>query len=543
MGAGLFSRTRLGPRLALGFGLVCLVMSLAAGIGVWRLIQLQAIADDLGGDSSERALLASELHAIVVISSSRAETLLLIDNPAAATRIDADRKRTSARSAEVRKRLEALADDDESKKLFAALDGAGNGFREVRDRLVKQRAAGQPVPDEAISQDLRPAADRYAAAVDQLAQHQRARVQSARESALNSERQGISLLVMGSLLGLGLSVLSAWRLSHSILTPVAGATRLAGHIADGDLTQVPPPVDPASRDEVQGLVAELTGMQAKLVQVVSGMRSASASVANASHEIASGNNDFSARTEQTASNLEEVAASMEELLAAVRQSADAAQQAEGLAGSASAVAVQGREVVSRVVSTMEGISGSSRRIADITGVIDGIAFQTNILALNAAVEAARAGEQGRGFAVVAGEVRVLAQRAAQAAREIRDLIASSVSQVDSGAQLVQQAGSTMAEIVDSVARVGTIIAELSHSAREQSTGLGQVNEAVSRLDQITQQNAALVEQSAAAAQGLRNQAQQLADTVDSFRLPAGAALDWEGGAPRAAGRPAPRQLR
>ncbi|MDD0839990.1 methyl-accepting chemotaxis protein [Curvibacter sp. HBC61] len=527
----------------MGFGLVCLVMTLAAGIGIWRLMQLQAIADDLGGDSSERALLAAELHAIVVISASRAETLLLIDNPTAAARIDADRKLTSVRSAEVRKRLEALASDDESKKLFSALDAAGQGFREVRDRLVKQRAGGQPVPDEAIGQSLRPAADRYAAAVDQLAQYQRSRVQLARDNARSSERQGITLLVAGSLLGLALSVLSAWRLSNSILTPVAGASRLAGHIADGDLTHAAPPVDPRSRDELQVLMGELSAMQGKLVQVVSGMRSASASVANASHEIAAGNNDFSARTEQTASNLEEVAASMEELLATVRQSADAAQQAEGLAGSASAVAVQGREVVARVVATMDGISGSSRRIADITGVIDGIAFQTNILALNAAVEAARAGEQGRGFAVVAGEVRVLAQRAAQAAREIRDLIASSVTQVDSGAQLVQQAGSTMAEIVESVARVGTIIAELSHSAREQSTGLGQVNEAVSRLDQITQQNAALVEQSAAAAQGLRQQAQQLANTVDSFRLPAGAVLEGGFGAlPAVEAPPARRQL-
>ena len=216
---------------------------------------------------------------------------------------------------------------------------------------------------------------------------------------------------------------------------------------------------------------------------------------------------------------------MEELLSTVRHSADSAQQAEGLAASASQVAVQGREVVQRVVATMDAISGSSRRIADITSVIDGIAFQTNILALNAAVEAARAGEQGRGFAVVAGEVRVLAQRAATAAKEIRDLIASSVSEVGTGAQLVQQAGATMGDIVDSVARVGTIVAELSHSAREQSTGLGQVNEAVVRLDQITQQNAALVEESAAAAQGLRSQAQQLADLVETFRLPgtAGAA--------------------
>ncbi|MBV5293084.1 MAG: MCP four helix bundle domain-containing protein [Curvibacter lanceolatus] len=513
------SRIRLAPRLALAFGVVCLVMSLAAGIGVWRLVQLQGIADDLGGDSSERALLARELHAIVVISSSRAETLLLIDNPAFAARIDADRKATSARSAEVRKRLDALATDAASRDLFTAIDQAGNAFREARDKLVKQKAAGEAVSEDSIRGLLRPAADRYAAAVDQLAEHQRQRVAEARAAALSSQRQGISLLVTGSVVGLLLSVVSALWLARSILRPVDQASGLAAHIAQGDLTQPVPAEQAGQRDEVLALLARLGHMQSRLVELVAGMRSASAQVANASHEIAAGNNDFSARTEQTASNLEEVAASMEELLSTVQHSADSAQQAEGLATSASQVAVQGREVVQRVVATMDAISGSSRRIADITSVIDGIAFQTNILALNAAVEAARAGEQGRGFAVVAGEVRVLAQRAATAAKEIRDLIASSVSEVGTGAQLVQQAGATMGDIVDSVARVGTIVAELSHSAREQSSGLGQVNEAVVRLDQITQQNAALVEESAAAAQGLRSQAQQLADLVETFRLP------------------------
>src|SRR5450830_1082572 len=508
------SQIRLAPRLALAFGVVCLVMSLAAAIGVWRLVQLQGIADDLGGDSSERALLARELHAIVVISSSRAETLLLIDNPAFAARIDADRKATSARSAEVRKRLDALATDAASRDLFTAIDQAGNVFREARDKLVKQRAAGETIAEDAIRTLLRPAAERYAAAVDQLAE--------ARAAALSSQRQGISLLVTGSVVGLLLSVVSALWLARSILRPVDQASGLAARIAQGDLTLPVPAEQAGQRDEVLALLARLGHMQSRLVDLVAGMRSASAQVANASHEIAAGNNDFSARTEQTAANLEEVAASMQELLGLVQHSADSAQQAEGLAASASQVAVQGREVVQRVVATMDAISGSSRRIADITSVIDGIAFQTNILALNAAVEAARAGEQGRGFAVVAGEVRVLAQRAATAAKEIRDLIASSVSEVGTGAQLVQQAGTTMGDIVDSVARVGTIVAELSHSAREQSTGLSQVNEAVVRLDQITQQNAALVEESAAAAQGLRSQAQQLADLVETFRLPGSA---------------------
>ena len=531
--SGLFSRSRLRPRLALSFGLVCLVMVAASGVGVWRLAQLQAIADDLGGASSERALLARELHAIVVISASRAETLLLLDNADYAKRIEADRKITSQRSSVVRKRLEELAGDDESRRLFEAIDQAGNAFREVRDQLVKQRESGQAVAEATIGSALRPAADRYAQAVDQLAEYQRHRVEEARAAAASSERQGIALLVFGSLGGLVLSMVCGALLSRSILRPVSGASRLAAHIARGDLTLASRHPDPSTRDEVQGLLRELGAMQDKLVDLVSGLSSANSSVANASTEIAAGNNDFSARTEQTASSLEEIAASMEELVSMVRQSAEASQQAESLAGSACGVAAQGREVVAQVVSTMSGISNSSRRVADITGTIDGIAFQTNILALNAAVEAARAGEQGRGFAVVAGEVRVLAQRAATAAKEIRDLIAASVGQVESGAQLVQQAGTTMDEIVDSVSRVSTIVVELSTSAREQSAGLGQVSEAVSRLDQITQQNAALVEESAAAAQGLRSQAQHLAGLVESFHLPAPA---WQG-------QPGPAPLR
>ena len=223
------SRIRLAPRLALAFGVVCLVMSLAAAIGVWRLVQLQGIADELGGDSSERALLARELHAIVVISSSRAETLLLIDNPAFAARIDADRKATSARSAEVRKRLDALATDAASRDLFTAIDQAGNAFREARDKLVKQRAAGEAIAEDAIRSLLRPAADRYAAAVDRLAEHQRQRVAEAREAALSSQRQGITLLVVGSVVGLLLSVVCALWLARSILHPVDQASGLAAH--------------------------------------------------------------------------------------------------------------------------------------------------------------------------------------------------------------------------------------------------------------------------------------------------------------------------
>ncbi len=514
---------RLSLRLALAFGAICLVMSLSAAVGVWRLMNLQDIADDLGGDSAERALLAQELHAIVVLSSVRAETLLEIDNPGYASRIDADRKTTSARSTEVRKRLDALATDAESARIFDAIDSAGNGFRAARDELVKRRKAGETLPPDAISQQLRPAAERYAAAVNAMAEYQRKRVAEARDAADASERQGILLLAAGSLLGLVLSGACAWVLSRSILKPLGDASQVADRIAEGDLTATVAPAVPGNRDEVRALLARLGGMQSRLAELVVGMRQASASVAGASSEIAAGNADLSARTEHTASNLEEIAASMEELLSTVRHSADAAQQASTLAVSASDVAQRGRDAVERVVGTMDGIAQASRKIADITSVIDGIAFQTNILALNAAVEAARAGEQGRGFAVVAGEVRSLAQRSATAAKEIGTLIGDSVRQVGEGSKLVNAAGSTMGEIVESVQQVATIIGEISTATREQSTGLGQVGEAVSQLDQMTQQNAALVEESSAAAQGLRVQAQQLAALVEAFRLPAGSA--------------------
>ena len=513
------SHARLGVRLALAFGVVCLVMSLAAGIGMWRLQGLQGIADDLGGPSSERALLARELHSIVVLSSARAETLLEIDNPAFAARIDADRKLTSARSSEVRKRLEELATDADSLALFGAIDQAGDAFRQVRDDLVKRRKAGEALPANAIAGQLRPAADAYAAAVNRLAAFQAERVAQARAAAASSARQGMVLLAGGSAIGLLLSLGCGWALSRSILRPLDSASTVADRIAEGDLTTAVPRAVAGSRDELQALVQRLGSMQGRLVELVVGMRQAASSVAGASGEIAAGNADLSARTEHTASNLEEIAASMEELLATVRQSADAAAQASRLAGSASSVVGKGREAVDRVVGNMDGIAQSSRRIADITSVIDGIAFQTNILALNAAVEAARAGEQGRGFAVVAGEVRSLAQRSATAAKEIGALIGESVRQVEEGAQLAQSAGGAMGEIVNSVQQVAAIVDEISTTTREQTTGLGQVSEAVAQLDQMTQQNAALVEESSAAAHGLREQAERLARLVEAFRLP------------------------
>ncbi|QCB47704.1 methyl-accepting chemotaxis protein [Hydrogenophaga sp. PAMC20947] len=319
----------------------------------------------------------------------------------------------------------------------------------------------------------------------------------------------LSALVTAALLGL----MVQRTLRREIGGDPAAAKIVLRRIADGDLSGALPTV----RDP-QSLMGALVTMQRSMQELVTQVHQASAGIHGASSEIASGNQDLSARTEQAASNLEETAASMEQLTSTVRQSADAARQANQLAASASAIAVRGGQVVGEVVTTMEAINHSSKKISDIIGVIDGIAFQTNILALNAAVEAARAGEQGRGFAVVAGEVRNLAQRSAEAAKEIKSLIGASVDKVEAGSRLVADAGQTMSEIVGSVQRVSDIIGEITAAAGEQSDGIGQVNVAVNQLDQMTQQNAALVEESAAAAESLKDQANRLAQVIQVFRL-------------------------
>ncbi len=327
-----------------------------------------------------------------------------------------------------------------------------------------------------------------------------------------------TMFVMWCVLALAVVVLGAglfWVLRQRVSTPLRALTKALTTVAQGDLTQA---FETTQRDELGRLVNEVEGMRKRYLQMLQQVRLAIDSVSTASQEIATGNHDLSIRTEQTASNLQETAQSMEELTATVKQSAESAQQANRLAGSASEVAARGGSMIGDVVNTMNAINQSSRQIADITSVIDGIAFQTNILALNAAVEAARAGEQGRGFAVVASEVRSLAQRSAQAAKEIKSLIDKSVGQVEAGSELVQRAGSTMQDIVGAVQNVNNMISDITMAAGEQSDGIGNVNGAVNTLDQMTQQNAALVEESAAAAASLQDQAARLAEVIKFFKL-------------------------
>jgi methyl-accepting chemotaxis protein-1 (serine sensor receptor) len=360
------------------------------------------------------------------------------------------------------------------------------------------------------------------------------------EYAKNLELTGTIrwIAVTSLVIGLPLAGLWAFFLIRAISQAMNRAVDVAHAVAQGDLTHR---IASTGNDELARLMRALASMSEALVKVVSEVRHGSEGVATASAEIAQGNQDLSGRTESQASALEQTAASMEELASTVKQNADNARQANQLAVQASSVAAKGGEVVGQVVQTMRGINDSSKKIADIISVIDAIAFQTNILALNAAVEAARAGEQGRGFAVVAAEVRSLAGRSAEAAKEIKSLISASVERVEQGTALVDQAGSTMSEVVDAIRRVTDIMSEISAASNEQSQGVAQVGEAVTEMDRSTQQNAALVEQMAAAASSLKSQSQELVQVVAAFRLP-GAGASGFSSAPRAMGQAVPTAL-
>jgi methyl-accepting chemotaxis protein len=416
----------------------------------------------------------------------------------------------------LREKISKSLETDEDKAVMKDISAKGAALVAVSKKASELAQAGDRTAVSALVKgEYAQAAAAYLAAIDGFVDLQRNKGERAMAAAAETRH---NILLVGGLstalvLLLGMGV--AATLVRSIRQPLQESVRVAGAIAEGDLTQR---ITTDRRDEFGSLMRALQHMNESLGRVVGNVRSSTDSISTASAEIATGNTDLSSRTEQTASNLQQAASSMEQLTGTVKQSADSARQANQLASSAAEVAQRGGHVVAQVVSTMDEITASSRKISDIIGVIDGIAFQTNILALNAAVEAARAGEQGRGFAVVAAEVRSLAQRSAEAAREIKGLIGSSVDKVEAGSRLVADAGATMNEIVGSVQRVTDIIGEITAAASEQSDGIGQVNSSVIQLDQMTQQNAALVEQSAAAAESLREQAHKLAEVVAVFKV-------------------------
>jgi methyl-accepting chemotaxis protein len=407
----------------------------------------------------------------------------------------------------------------EAGKAIAGLKAYAEILVPVAEQLVAAKMDGSVA--HAYAGKAEPHLQAVDAALEQLRELSRADLEATRAAARSRDTVLANFSAAGGAFILVFLGTVMWLTYRSVQAPIEEAKRLALRIAAHDLSNDP---HIQGRDELADLLRSLLEMQGSLRQLVGQVRSSTDSINTASAEIATGNQDLSARTEQTASNLQQAASSMEQLTGTVKQSADSARQANQLASSAAEVAARGGSVVSQVVSTMDEINASSKKIADIIGVIDGIAFQTNILALNAAVEAARAGEQGRGFAVVAGEVRNLAQRSAEAAKEIKGLIGTSVDKVESGSKLVADAGQTMNEIVASVQRVTDIIGEITAAASEQSDGIGQVNTAVTQLDQMTQQNAALVEESAAAAESLKDQAVRLAQVVGTFRIDASTAI-------------------
>jgi methyl-accepting chemotaxis protein len=420
------------------------------------------------------------------------------------------------RIAELRKRITEEASTDEDKALLAQVAERGKTLLTISHKAGDMNKAGDNASAIALVKgEYAQAAAAYLGAIDAFVAHQQHKIDAAVELDKSGRNRSLALglTAAGVIVLIGMGVAAA--LVRSIRVPLAQCVSMAKAIARNDLTYRVPTV---RSDEMGQLIGALQHMSDSLAQVVGQVRQSTDSINTASSEIATGNADLSSRTEQTASNLQQTASSMEQLTGTVRQSADSARQANQLASSAAEVAQRGGQVVTEVVHTMEEINASSKKIADIIGVIDGIAFQTNILALNAAVEAARAGEQGRGFAVVASEVRSLAQRSAQAAKEIKALIGTSVEKVDSGSRLVAQAGQTMTDIVASVQRVTDIIGEITAAAAEQSEGISQIGTAVTQLDQMTQQNAALVEQSAAAAESMRQQAHQLSQAVGVFKL-------------------------
>ena len=512
------SNLPVGLRLGLSFGAILVITALIAAMGMWRISSLQMASERVATQEIEQQTLVEDWASDIRLNWVRTEAFLKAIDRDYMEKLTADTQTTATSMESKVKRIEGLVQDDQARALLTAIAAARAAYSDKLNEIRELHRGGEPNVPAMVDTDLRPLADRYLGALDDLRKTMATQLADSQRDTSTLARGSQMLLGVGTLVAVALGALLAWTVTRSIVRPVQLGRQAAERIANGDLTC---PIACDSRDETGQLLQALATMQSRLAAIVGNVRNSAEGVATASVEIATGNNDLSARTEQQASALEETAASMEELGSTVRQNADNARQANQLAMSASTVAVQGGDVVAEVVDTMKGINDSSKKIADIIGVIDSIAFQTNILALNAAVEAARAGEQGRGFAVVAGEVRSLAGRSAGAAREIKSLIGASVERVEQGTRLVDKAGTTMTEVVASIRRVTDIMGEISAASSEQSSGVSQVGEAITQMDQATQQNAALVEQSAAAADGLRLQAGQLVDAVAVFKLASG----------------------
>jgi methyl-accepting chemotaxis protein len=507
---------KIGTRLGAGFAIVLLLLMGVAGLGINGMGQTKGALDEIVTVDVAQMILVQDMSEAVHIVSRVIRTVVLLDDDASIER-------------ELKKIEDAR---DIYNRALASLEKtpASEAGKVSRAKINEVRLAALPLDERVIGlakahkdaeaiqvllKEADPASTKWQAALDENIEIQKADNMKGVAAVEEDYRSTRLLMLVLTGLAMLLGTFIAWLVTRSITIPINAAVDVAKTVAAGDLTSH---IVVKSKDETGQLLQALKDMNDSLVGIVGQVRIGTDTIATASSQIAAGNMDLSSRTEQQASSLEETAASMEELTSTVKQNADNARQANQLAESASSVAVKGGQVVAQVVHTMSAINTSSKKIVDIIGVIDGIAFQTNILALNAAVEAARAGEQGRGFAVVAAEVRNLAQRSAAAAKEIKILIGDSVDKVEEGSKQVLEAGKTMDEIVGSVKRVTDIMAEITVASREQTSGIEQINQAITQMDQVTQQNAALVEEAAAAAASLQEQASGLSQVVSVFKL-------------------------
>ncbi len=503
-------------KLSFAFGCVLLLMMLLGGLAVLQLSRVNNQAESLLNDRLPGVRDSARMAETATRYRVREYRLLISTKEELANALDRMAKGRDDFDAAQKSYAKNIGDDAERKLYEQAVAGWKSYVESTSQALPLMQAGKFEAARELVSgaEGLK-RFDNMLAGVKKLAEYNdlQAKEDAARsEKAFADGRTGVLVAVAAALaLAIGLG----WLISRSISQPLKEAVLLAQAVASGDLTRAP---TSSGKDEVAQLTRALGDMVTQLRTVVAEVRGGVESVGTASSEIANGNLDLSQRTEEQASNLQQTSASMEQLTSTVKHNADNARAASQLASDATDVAERGGKAVGEVVTTMEAISDSSKRMSDIIGVIDGIAFQTNILALNAAVEAARAGEQGRGFAVVASEVRSLAQRSAGAAKEIKELIQQSVGRVDGGAKLVAQAGQTMSDVVSQIKRVHGLVGEIATASLEQSQGIEQVGHAVAQLDQVTQQNAALVEQSAAAADSMKHQAQKLAQTMSVFNV-------------------------
>ena len=506
----------IGKKIALVFGVVLVVASAITAVGVWELNKVIASTRQLMAVPLVKERLVSDWYN-VIYGGARHTLAIAASSDTSLVKFFADDQAQGVKDVnDIVEKVKTLLDTPEEKQFVKEIFDVRSAYNATRETIAKTKMAGDAEgASKLLNEKFLPISKEYQGKLRALVDVQRKAIDA--EAQKIEEAGALSLRLQGMLsVFLALIVIGAGLLlRNSIVGPLHEAIAIARRVSKGDLTA---DIVVNSRDEAGQLLEALRDMNEELRGLVTHVIQGAGHIAGASDEIASGNLELSSRTEQQASSLEETASSMEELTSTVKQTSDNARQANQLAGSASDVAARGGAVVRQVIETMGLIDTSSKKIVDIISVIDGIAFQTNILALNAAVEAARAGEQGRGFAVVAGEVRNLAQRSAAAAKEIKGLIDASVTNVEAGSALVGEAGTTMEEIVDSIRRVADIMGEISAATREQTLGIEQINEAVSQMDQTTQQNASLVEEAAAASETLQRQAADLADAVRVFQL-------------------------